>query len=764
MKLTETTPDSLVAPTKRIRVGVILDPMSRRMHTAALRNLVAPYTSTHEFILDPESPCAKYITTSEAHIEKLVGVRDASLNDFAGSILNGNTLVLNYLEQARTVDYYTFLSARYLRKLLKPETFYHAGQFTWALLASDNQQARLNALNRTENSVLQAWDIETRGSQNSIICVGISLYMPDNSTYTYVVELNTLDDVKFLRMLALTPSAKIFQNGQYDLTYLIRYSITPVNYVLDTLGLFHAWLCELPRRLHNITAFAVADIPYWKDEASGDRMEFLRYNARDAFGTLHACISLLMEMPQWAKNNYSKTFPLQYPCLLAGLHGLGINKAKLEAVTLDAANGIEESLRQIRAYTGDPHFNPGSPKQVLKLFHVYGAKDLESTDAAHTSRFASRSPLTSRIAAAITTYREATKYHSNYATVMLLNDRLHYTLNPFGTESGRFSSAASHFAEQINYRKLSKNGKQVLKPKWEHYGFQIQNVPEEAKVFIQADEGFLLYELDYSQAESRTTGYLAQDLTLINAVETSEDFHSYNASKFFGIPFDELWDSLNHVTLNKPIRNLAKRTNHGANYNMAEAVLIATMGESNMWKARALLGLPTHYTLKDIAHHLLVGFCQTYPRLKGVNYIKAKNHAEGVRCLIHDKTYYGEIITEVAETGMLVSPLGWTRRCFADPTTNKPALNAYVAHPSQNLSVACINRAMLRIYGDAELRNFNNFRLNAQIHDSLLFQIRVGMEYNILPRVQALFNEPITVHGRTMLIPYEASKGKTTWK
>lgn len=760
MKLVTTAsqPNQLAA--EKPKVGIYISPLDRSS-LPLLQSLLSPYFSQFNFALNPENPatCKYNIVSDPVRLQQMIGNRSASLNDFQGSIVRGNTLILNPLEHIRTMEYGEFLFRRFIKKLLEPETFYHAGQFTWELLDPTKDYAKCEAaISFIDSCKLVAMDIETPGKDLKFSCISFAGFNTTTKvTKTYVIEFNSMASHSLIRRLAISPGIKILQNGQYDLSHLLVWNIVPFNYKLDTLGLFHAWFAELPRRLSFITAFTLRDVEYWKDEASGDHYEFLRYNARDAFGTLHACIAILSEMPEYAYKNYSISFPLVFPLLLCGLRGLAVDRDKLEQLEVESREVIEESRKSLAIQTGVANFNPGSFKQVLQLFHILGGKGLESTDAKGTAKFAAIHPLNSRIAASITKYREAKKFHSNYATVRLLHGRLHYSLNPWGTESARLSSSGSHFNFNENYG----TGKV---PSYINYGFQIQNVPEEAKVFIIADDDFVIVELDGSQAESRTTGYLSQDLTLIDAVEKSPDFHSFNASKFFGISFEDLWDVVAEKTKNKPIRDLAKRVNHGANYNMAYGVLIETMGEANMWKAKSLLGLPKHYGLKDIAQHLLIAFCNTYPRLKGTKYVTAKNHADGVKWLISEDTYYGEIIQEVLATGLLQSPLDWTRRCFANPMLSKPALNKYVAHPSQNLSVHIVNRALLRVYSDATLRDESVFKLCAQVHDSLLCQIKKSMVDKLLPHIESLMQEKVIVHGRILSIPFVGDKPKSSWK
>ena len=51
--------------------------------------------------------------------------------------------------------------------------------------------------------------------------------------------------------------------------------------------------------------------------------------------------------------------------------------------------------------------------------------------------------------------------------------------------------------------------------------------------------GFLLAEPDAEQADARGVAYLSGDIDLINTVESGLSYHGVNASKFFGIPYEE---------------------------------------------------------------------------------------------------------------------------------------------------------------------------------------------------------------------------------
>jgi hypothetical protein len=226
---------------------------------------------------------------------------------------------------------------------------------------------------------------------------------------------------------------------------------------------------------------------------------------------------------------------------------------------------------------------------------------------------------------------------------------------------------------------------------------------------------------------------------------------------FFGVPFDEIYDSVNGKVINKPLRQLAKPVNHGANYNMGALTLVETMGESKIYEAKALLldnlkkfqspennakivKLLRCKELKEIAQYLLDSFHATYKRIGGA--------------------WYSEVRNEVTKTSMLTSPTGWTRYCFEKPDTNKLALNAYIAHGPQHLSVMLLNRGFYRLF--KEMQDKDSFRLKAQIHDSIFFQYKEDRE-DLVHKANGILKGTIVYQGKSLTIPNDASYGKMHW-
>jgi hypothetical protein len=144
---------------------------------------------------------------------------------------------------------------------------------------------------------------------------------------------------------------------------------------------------------------------------------------------------------------------------------------------------------------------------------------------------------------------------------------------------------------------------------------------------------------------------------------------------------------------------------------------------------------------------LLERFEEVYPLLRGEFATWIKNQVVGVK--------------------MLVGATGWTRYCFEDPTKSKHAWNSYVAHSAQSLNAMELNFGWLRVFNEVWLPNQRDFKLCAQIHDSILFQYR-KTRVDLAWKVKECMENPLEVTDfrgtkRTMLIPADLSGEATRW-
>lgn len=690
------------------------------------------------------------VITNELYILQLLlpegaARKKAKINDYAGSVIpfgGVDFLIIGALKRLRTVPYEEFIVRTYISKIVTPHKWRKSTEFTWKLLESqadfDVAKAALSACD------LIATDTETARWNASIRMAGYTgVRLEDNSSVTYVIPIKGMHSIHWMRELNDLPVPKAMQNGKYDLAYFARFGAPVRAYYYDTKNMLHAWYSELPKDLGFVVALLVRDSMYWKDLSdSADKEDQYLYNALDCWGTAEACLAWLATAPKWAKKNYVDEFkivPALHMCEMTGI------RRDLEALNrfADASDlRQKKTLESIRKMVNSPHFNPSSPKQVMSLMVALGGKgkEIESSDEKHLTALSYKHPLNERILTAILDYRGDRKETSTYLTRgtdpkgndlskefgPTNNRRILFAINPDGTDTGRCASREHHF--------------------W--CGLQAQNIgaDSDTKETLVADEGWDLWEFDFSQAEDRGVAYKSGDANLLGIFSRDVDSHSYKASMFFGIPYEEIYDPLTKKVLLKDIRQLGKRVNHGANYNMGANVLVDTMGAKALRKAQGILNLPAHWDLRGIAQHLLNAYEKAFPDVKSV--------------------YYKSIIQEIKISNRLTGDTGWVRYCFQQATFSKMALNSYVAHVTQSLNAMILNKAFLKVFNHL---GFNpNFRMMAQIHDSILAQIKRGHEY-LADQVVELMTFPVPVTDcrgvtRQLIVPVDSKKLGKNWR
>lgn len=698
--------------------------------------------------------CTLMATTSFQVLKLIDPHLEGTANDNTGTVISFEDsgsqfriILLPPLVNQFTSNSSLFLIDHFCKKLSLGGTL-RKDSFTWDFVVPSNLgtiAARINA-----SSFLVAVDIETNRTDLKVTSVSYTAgfiervgentgqdlgsgqdardnggIIPDSAgrsdrsvyiyTETYVIQCSP-DTYPFcidaIRVLNSTLPPKVMQNGQYDSTYFLRFNAPLHNWLYDTYTMAHAIYAELPRDLAFISAFYLDNFRFWKDEAGRNLYE---YNAKDTHNTFWVWLAQIAHAPEYAFVNYTKKFPSVFPCLSCALDGMDVDTEVMAELHAEESAKRDDYLARLRLLLGEPNFNPGSPKQVMEMYLALGYTKAKGTDSKEMQKFKEASPLYERIADYIHGYRGAVKAIGTYFEVELLNGRLMYALDPSGTETGRLASKSSDF--------------------W--CGTQIQNIPSYARTMCKADKGWVFGAVDKSQAESYCTGYISEDLNLIQTVTTSPDFHCQNASMFFGIPFDQLFDVLTGKKLNKLIRNIAKRVNHGANYNMGWQVLWDTMGTKEVLMAKQLLKLPAAWTIRRVCEHLLACFDKAYPVIR--------NQSAG---------WYGKIVHEVIATGKLVTPTGYTRRTFLKPHKSKLDLNAAVAHKPQSTSSELVELAFKRVWLELQLGKYvGKFRLKAPVHDEIIFIATPDIIEQALEDVAQMMVIPIEINGRLMTIP-----------
>lgn len=691
-----------------------------------------------------------------------------SLDDYAGSYfkISGfdatcpdiEVVFVKPLKHLVTVPFGKFMTRRVIRKLTTPESWYTPTKFSGFTILTPEVEA--TAFASMQKCFLVSIDVETVKNDVQIKCLsytGFAYTANGIGSYSVVLPLDSDYALAIMRKWNWQLKApKVGQNFMYDIAYFARYSAPVYNYLYDTANLFHCWYSELPKDLGFLNSFFIREATYWKDLAkTNDLYEYYKYNALDTWGTGNCFLAMLLECPEFAFTNYALEFPLVFPCHLSEMTGINRDMAKIQiARDMEEAN-ISKLSSKLNVILDIPStaapFNVKSPVQMKALFKVLGCGDFKSTDEAHLKKARFRHPFNARIVDMVLKIRKSRTLISNYLTAGKefsrqdgTGSRFLYSLKPHGTDSSRLSSKSHHF--------------------W--CGDNIQKIPRGAivKQTFKADAGFRLCEVDLEQAESRDTGYISGDKQLIMNVEHSPDFHRTNASMFFGVPFEEV---------NKSLRQLGKPVNHGANYNMGAFVLITTMGEENIVRAKQLLGLNRFWTHIEVAEYLLEQFHKVYPDIRGVFYAGVIEEVMRTSKLssqaVHHSWEHAGMVQEFmqeAETNYAeYAGKAWVRYCFQNPSKSKTALNAYIAHPPQSLNAQTLNCSYLSVFQDIAInpQHSKNFKLLAQIHDSIFFQYRIGHE-NLCDMVVERMQVPVTIKAydgvvRTFVVPAGAKRG-----
>ena len=713
--------------------------------------------------------CDAILICNQDTLRQCVSSPKATLDLYRGSLLRFSVpaIVCNSLSHTQTVEYGTWLLGKDLDKFKTiHKEIADEHKFSFTLLDSFAEMQKAKSI--LSKCVCLAYDIETKtvgevedeeadkfeGGTTFITCASWTGVLPNGSLHTYVLPLvDFLEDhwktdteyaeaILFMQEVNAMDIPKVMHNGFYDCLHSITYHAYPMHWTLDTMALAHSEFSSLPKSLDFVASITLPDYLQWKtdsEEASRNKdiQQYWAYNAKDTWNTLRILLHYLKALPPYARKNYSKQFPLVYPALYCAFEGLLIDPVKRNELKTAAKQKLDIALTKLRAMLGDPNFNPASPKQVATyIYDILGAADPRigqkkdaktgkrtrrerGTDEKNLRAIGEQHPILLRITDALLDYRESAKAISTYFDFKQLNGRLLWSLNPFGTDTGRMSCSSSSF--------------------W--CGTQVQNIPGYAKDMLIADEGYTLVEFDNSQSEARCTGYLAKEWKLVAALEDpTKDFYMSLGTLFFQIPYEQVTKAFRNAILKKIV--------HGTNYMMGAATFIENAGHANLLVGAEPLGLKItmdkkpkegEITMKEFATRLLDSYHVPFPRVR---------------------EWYKEVATEIATTHRLTSPLGYTRYFFGDISKNHNMLRGAVAHGPQNLSVSILNIGLMKIWNLIK-ESKGLIRLKAQIHDSVFLQIHDSILEETIPKIKELLSNKVIVNGRGLLIPVDYKFGKS---
>lgn len=263
----------------------------------------------------------------------------------------------------------------------------------------------------------------------------------------------------------------------------------------------------------------------------------------------------------------------------------------------------------------------------------------------------------------------------------------------------------------------------------------MQNQPHDIMKFFLADENYIYYGLDLSQAENRIVAYLGNVTQMMEAFESKLDVHSLTASLISGIPPDEIKRQDDEDICcyigdgTKTWRFFGKKANHGLNYDL---------GYKNF-------AIQLQVTEKD-ASFIVDRYHLSYPGVRQGFHKYIKD------CLAEDRT--------------LTNLMG-RRTVFLQEWGDDLFKEAYSCIPQGTVGDIINEWGIEYLYYNQDL--FGPVEFLIQIHDQIGIQIPVsaGLDYHVkaLKLLKESLEQPLTLpNGNQLIIPVDIVCGLTMYK
>lgn len=436
------------------------------------------------------------------------------------------------------------------------------------------------------------------------------------------------------------------------------------------------------------------------------------------YNGLDCCLTheVFENMPwhDYAQASYDFERELQGPYLGMMLNGFPANPdlmKQLETKILAQMDKVRNQFERITLAAFGKAYSVSAPKQHCKIFYdlmklpVQYKTDKKTREKKPSAAREALEKLILYLYAKplilhILEYRELSKKKDILSLKVDNDGRLRCSYNIAGTETWRPSSSENAFGGGTNF----------------------QNIEPALRIIFSAPAGYKFCNIDGEQAESRLVGALCLQLfnvsTYLDACESS-DLHSLVAKM--------VWPNLawgtapDRAIAEQPFyrhfsyRDMAKRGGHGTNY----------------------YGQP--YTM---AKHLQVD--QKLMEDFQHNYFKAFPEI---------RQYHTYVSAQLNSVGYLDNLYGF-RRYFLGRRYDDSTLREGIAHIPQSTIGIMTNKGLLNIWRNApEVQVLhNNF-------DSVVVMYKEEIEDQVVPKLLKLFEQPIEIRGRKIVIPAKAEVG-----
>jgi DNA polymerase-1 len=590
-----------------------------------------------------------------------------------------------------------------------------------------------------------AYDIETDMNSYEMTCISLA-YSPLNGISIplifergdYFTPPQELTILRALAQLIEHPEIKkVGQNLIFDSAFMLKkYGIKASN-LHDTMIAQKTLLPDYPVGLHFICSM-YTDLPYYKDDgkywikAQGTFEQGWDYNTKDSLVCAEAypkqLADLRNQVNQCTYERKRKTIP---PYTYMMDHGIKINVASMKQAYDNMQLLIEEKQQKLNKLCGFD-LNPNSFKQVaayfydkLKFPHYKGKSGNVTTDEKalkRVSRYALQHKKSGRDEARLVLeIRGLVKGASTFLNINKVDSdgRMRCSYNPSGTRFSRSSSSENIFGK----------------------GNNLQNQPHRVLSHFLADDNYIFYGPDLSQAENRIVAYEGRITQMIDCFETKKDVHSLTAYLILAV----LLGRDRALAMNpkkdlsfigdgkKTWRDWGKKANHSLNYDESYKTF-ALINEIPEKQAKLIID----------AYH------SSYP---------------GVR-----KGYHKYVENQIRQTRHLVNLMG-RKTLFTDKMGDELFKAGYACIPQGTVGDIIDERGMNFIYYHQD-PIFKPVQLKLQVHDMIGFQIPSPYHPTtpicwrthaaILRAVKTSLETPLYTHyGRKFVIPVDFHMGLT---
>lgn len=609
-------------------------------------------------------------------------------------------------------------------------------------LLNDNTDIRINpTLDEVlkfyalvKNKEYVAFDIEA--TPKFITCFSLAVYHEGKIISTSIPLMNNQgnvwsieEEIKVWTGLAEileNPETKIIcQNGMFDVMFILRtMNIKTDNFFFDTMLAQHRCYTELPKGLDYLTS-AYTYYPYYKDEGKQSHLNVIKdwnqyqnYNAKDAAYLLPITEALIKELEEFDSTEVMDyMMNLHKPLMEMEFNGILTEKAGILEAQKKYNEETIEMQKQLNKLAGK-EINPNSSKQMIAYFYgncmikpYINRKTGNATcDTVALHRIAKKGKKGSEEAKLIIKIRKNNKLVSTYFEVPVDEDnRLRCSHKITGTVSGRIATERTFFGTGTN----------------------LQNQPYLFKYYLISDPGWILCECDLAKAEAHVVAYLTQDANMIQSFESGIDVHSFNASKIFNVPIEDVIKEAREKKADpkSTMRYMGKKVVHASNYSMGPQTFSDNLAKEEVFMSQSECKV------------LLQNYQDRFPGLK---------------------RWHQSIEEEVRNSRVLYNLFGSPRRFLGDIG---PALfrNAYSYKP-QSTVAELLNRGAIKIANDPRLgKDGFDIRLLTTVHDSILFQFHESHIPNLLQILLIIkdhMTHTFTYKGKSFTIGLDAKIGK----